>query len=194
MLYLLIVLLPLAGVPVSVLFAIGGARFGHTWGLALILAAIALHLLASWWIAHSWLKRPLEALLRKLGRRKPQVPEGEYVPVCLVVALMPGASYALKNYLLVLAGVPFRQFFGTLLPAHFLHASLAVLFGDFSGAMSKPKIIFLIAYALLLIGVSHRVLRRMKQRTRAVPGKNVSTQGPDTPDRQSGEDDPKRPA
>lgn len=163
--FVLIVLLPLAGVPVSLLFALGGAKFGHTWGLVLAAGAIALHLLASWWIAHSWLKRPLEALLHKFGRRKPEVPKGEYIPVCLAVALMPGASYALKNYLLVLAGVPFRQFFWTLLPAHSLHASLAILFGDFTGAMTTPKIIFLTVYALLLVTLSHRVFRRMKLRT-----------------------------
>jgi uncharacterized membrane protein YdjX (TVP38/TMEM64 family) len=165
--FALLVLLPLVGIPVSVLFVVSGAKFGHAWGLALTAVAIALHLLASWWIAHSWLKRPLEAGLRKLKRRKPQVPHGEYVPVCLVVALMPGVSYALKNYLLVLAGVPFRQFFWTLLPAHLIHASLAILFGDFTGSMTTPKIIFLVVYAIAVIGLSHRVFRRMKERTQS---------------------------
>ena len=165
--FLLIVFLPLAGVPVSVLYAVGGAKFGHTWGLVLTVGAIALHLLLSWWIAHSWLKRPLEALMRKLGRRKPEVPKGEYVPVCLLVALIPGVSYALKNYLLVLAGVPFRPFFWSLLPAHFFHAALAILFGDFTGAMTPPKIAFLVAYALVLAALSHYVITRMKRRTKA---------------------------
>jgi uncharacterized membrane protein YdjX (TVP38/TMEM64 family) len=152
MVFVSVVVLPLAGVPVSVLYAVAGARFGHTPGLLLAVAAIALHLIASWWITHSWLKGPLEALLRRFGRQKPEVPEGEYVPVCLLVALVPGASYALKNYLLVLAGVPFRQFFWTLLPAHFFHA--------------KPRIIFLVSYALLLIGLSHYVVWRLKRRKR----------------------------
>ncbi|HEX5222234.1 MAG TPA: hypothetical protein VFZ59_21955 [Verrucomicrobiae bacterium] len=165
--FALTVILPLLGAPVSVLYALAGAKFGAGWGLALTLVAIALHLIASWWITHSWLKRPLEAVLRKLGRRIPKVPPGESVPVCLLVALLPGASYALKNYLLVLAGVPFRPFFWTLLPSHFVHAALAILFGDFTGAMTTPRIIFLSAYALVVIGLGHHVVQRLKRHKRA---------------------------
>ena len=165
--FVLMVILPLIGVPVSAVYVIAGAKFGVAWGFTLTLAAIAMHLIASWWIAHSWLKRPLEVLFRKLGRQIPKVPSGEYVPVCLLVALLPGASYALKNYLLVLAGVPFRSFFWTLLPSHFVHAALAILFGDFTGDMTAPKIIFLSIYALVVIGLGHYVVQRLKRHKRA---------------------------
>ena len=168
--FALTVILPLVGAPVSVLYAIAGAKFGVEWGLTLTLAAIALHLVASWWIAHSWLKRPLEAVFRRLGRQIPKVPPGESVPVCLLVALLPGASYALKNYLLVLAGVPFRSFFWTLLPSHFVHAALAILFGDFTGDMTKPRIIFLSLYAFVVIGIGHYVVQRLKRYKRRSAG------------------------
>jgi uncharacterized membrane protein YdjX (TVP38/TMEM64 family) len=163
-LFTLIALLPLVGVPMSVLLVAAGARYGHAWGFVLAAAAIAIHLLASWWVAHSWLKRPLVALLRKLGRRKPEVPAGDSVPVCLLVALTPGVSYTLKNYLLVLAGAPLKQFFWSCMPAHLFTASLGVLFGGFTGAMTTPKIVFLVAYAAGLIGMSRLVVRRLKQR------------------------------
>src|SRR5688572_12620487 len=52
--FLVLVLLPLVGVPVSVLFAATGAKFGSGWGLLVTAVAIALHLLLSWWIAHGW--------------------------------------------------------------------------------------------------------------------------------------------
>ena len=165
--FALTVILPLIGVPVSAVYVIAGAKFGVAWGLTLTVAAISLHLIASWWIAHSWLKRPLEVIFRKLGRQIPKVPQGEYVPVCLLVALLPGASYALKNYLLVLAGVPFRSFFWTLLPSHFVHAALAILFGDFTSSMTTPRIIFLSVYALLVIALGHYVVQRLKRHQRA---------------------------
>jgi uncharacterized membrane protein YdjX (TVP38/TMEM64 family) len=164
--FALMVVLPLIGVPVSVLYAVGGAKFGQPWGLVLAAAAIAAHLVASWWIAHSWLRRPLDALLRRMRYKKPQVPRGEYIPICLLIALIPGVSYTIKNYLMVLGGVPFRPFFWTCLPAHFFHAILGVLFGDFTGAMTTPKVVFLIAYALLLAGLSHYVVRRLRARKR----------------------------
>lgn len=167
--FALTVILPLIGVPVSAVYVIAGAKFGLGWGLTLSLVAIALHLIASWWIAHGWLKRPLEALFRKMGRQIPKVPRGESVPVCLLVALLPGASYALKNYLLALAGVPLRPFFWTLLPSHFVHAALAICFGDFTGDMTTPKIIFLVSYALLVIGLGHYVVKRLKRHKRPSP-------------------------
>ena len=166
--FALTVILPLIGVPVSAVYVIAGAKFGALWGLTLTLVAIALHLVASWWIAHSWLKRPLEALFRKLGRQIPKIPEGEYVPVCLLVALLPGASYALKNYLLVLAGVPFRSFFWTLLPSHFVHAALAILFGDFTGEMTTAKTVFLSVYALTVVALGHYVVLRLKRRKTSI--------------------------
>jgi uncharacterized membrane protein YdjX (TVP38/TMEM64 family) len=165
--FALAVLLPLLGVPVSALYALVGAKFGPLFGLLLTIVIIACHLLGSWWIAHSWLKRPLEILLRKFGRRKFEIPKGDAVPVCLFVALVPGASYTLKNYLLVLARVPFPPFFWTLLPAHLVHATLAIFFGDFTGAMTTPKIIFLSLYALVLIGLGHHVIQRLKRRPAA---------------------------
>ncbi len=164
--FALLAVLPLFGVPVSALFVATGAKFGPGWGMVVTAGAIAFHLLASWWIAHSWLKRPLKALLRKFGRQQPEVPRGEYVSVCLFIALVPGASYTLKNYLLVLANIPGRPYFWTLLPAHLVHASLAIVFGDFTGAMTGPKIVFLCGYAVVLLGLSHRLFRRMKRRTR----------------------------
>jgi uncharacterized membrane protein YdjX (TVP38/TMEM64 family) len=160
--FALAVVLPLAGVPVTLLYAACGARFGHLAGLILVAAIIALHLLGSWFIANSWLKQPLSRLLKRFGRRPPEIPSGARVPVCLLVALTPGISYALKNYLLALAGVPFRQFFWTLLPAHFFHATLAILFGDFTGAMTTPRVLFLAVYAVVLIGLSHLIYRRLR--------------------------------
>ena len=72
LLFLLMAVLPLIGVPVSILYVVGGAKFGHTWGLVIAAAAIAIHLLGSWWIAHSWLKRPLEALCTGWAERGPK--------------------------------------------------------------------------------------------------------------------------
>jgi uncharacterized membrane protein YdjX (TVP38/TMEM64 family) len=161
---LLMIILPLLGFPASVLYVVAGAKFGRAWGLALAMIAIATHLMASWWIAHSWLKKPLDALFRRTRYHKPQIPEGEYLPVCLLIALMPGVPYTIKNYLLALSGAPFRYFFWCVLPAHFFSASLGILFGDFTGSMTRPKIIFLICYGIVVSGLSFYVVRRLRSR------------------------------
>jgi uncharacterized membrane protein YdjX (TVP38/TMEM64 family) len=177
--FLAIVLLPLFGVPVSLLYGVAGAKFGSSVGLAVITLGIAIHLVLSWWIAHGWLRGPLERWLSRRRVRKPRVPSGMEVPVCLLVALMPGASYAIKNYLLVLGGVRFRPYFFTLLPAHLLHASLALLVGDLSGSLNPAKIVFLILYAIMLVGASHWLYRRMKRRTQDAPDKESGAVGYD---------------
>lgn len=184
---LLLLLLPLLGVPASILYVVGGAKFGHGWGLVVAAGAISFHLTASWWIARGWLKRPLAALLQRFGSAQPRVPEGEYVPVCLLVAFTPGVSYTFKNYFLALADVPFRPFFWSCLPVHLLTASLAIFFGGFTGSMTKPKVTFLLAYAALLFGVARYTFRRLKAR------RSLSTPAPESPDRRSTEDDLTRP-
>lgn len=162
--FLLVAILPLVGAPVSVLYVLAGAKFGPGWGLAWGAVAIAIHLVASWWIAQSWLQRPVQALLRRAGYAQPSFPKDDAVAICLLVALVPGLSYTLKNYLLVLGGIPFRSFFFCCLPAHFFHAVLAILFGDFTGDMTPGKITFLVVYGLVLAGLSRHVVRRMRER------------------------------
>jgi uncharacterized membrane protein YdjX (TVP38/TMEM64 family) len=179
-LFVVTALLPLAGVPVSVLYIAVGARFGHAWGMVLVAGAIVVHLSAAWWIGHSWLKRPLVAILRRFGKKKPQVPAGESVATCLLIALMPGISYALKNYVLVLAGAPFRQFFWTCLPVHLFTASLGVLFGGFTASMTPVRILFLLAYGASLLGLSRYLFRRLarkRQRTQDQRAPSASDQG-----------------
>lgn len=162
-LFTLMVIVPLLGGPVSLFYLAAGIRFGPWWGLLWALLAVAIHLIGSWWIANSWMQRPLDWLCDKLNYKKPMVPKGEYAPVCLLVSLVPGILYAAKNYLLVLAGVPFRPYFYTCLPAHFFHAALGILLGDLIGATSWLKTVFFITYAVVLLGLSHYVVHRLKR-------------------------------
>ena len=154
--------LPLVGVPVSFLFVIGGARFGTVGGLIAVAFSISINLLLTYWLTKSVLHRPILAFFKKTKYKMPQVPKGEYVSVSLLTALVPGVPYTAKNYLLVLAGVPFKYFFWVLLPAHFVHASLGILFGDMTKDFTTPKIIFLIVYGTVLTLLCRRVVKRLR--------------------------------
>jgi uncharacterized membrane protein YdjX (TVP38/TMEM64 family) len=153
--------LPLVGVPVSFTYVMGGARFGAIGGLIAAAFAIAINLLLTYWLTKSVLHRPIAAFFKKTKYRMPQVPDGEYVSVSLLTALIPGLPYTAKNYLLVLAGVPFRFFFWVCLPAHFVHASLGIFFGDMTKDLTTPKIIFLIVYGIVLTLLCRRVVKRL---------------------------------
>jgi uncharacterized membrane protein YdjX (TVP38/TMEM64 family) len=164
LLFVLMALLPLVGAPISIFCIMAGAKFGPWGGLATTGAAVAVNLLISWWIMRSWLREPVEKLLQRTPYKIPVIEKGEYAGVCLLTTLIPGPSYTIKNYFLALSNLPFRIIFMIGLPAHLFAMSTGIFFGDFSGAINTPKIIFLICYTLLLVGVSHFLIRRIRAR------------------------------
>jgi uncharacterized membrane protein YdjX (TVP38/TMEM64 family) len=172
--FLLMVVLPVFGFPASIVFVVAGAKFGSGWGLLAISVSIALNLLGTYWICSSFLRRFVLSIFERTKYRMPQVPEGEYVPITLLMVLVPGLPYSVKNYLLALAGVPFKPYFFASLPGHIFHASLALFFGDLSEELTLGRILFLVAYALLLAGLSRHVIRRLRARRREQeqPGAN----------------------
>lgn len=171
LLFLLMSLLPLVGVPMSILCIMAGAKFGPWEGLAITAVGVAINLIASWWIARKWLHGPVEKLLQKTQYKKPNLEKGEYAGVCLLTALVPGPSYTLKNYFLALSNLPFRVIFWIGLPAHLFAMSPGVFFGNFSGSMTTAKATFLVVYTLLLIGVSQYLIRRLRKRKMNASGR-----------------------
>jgi len=166
-LFLMMSLLPLVGMPMSLLGIMAGAKFGPLDGFAVSGAAVAVNLILSWWIARKWLRRPVEKILRKVEYKMPELETDEYAGICILTALIPGPSYTLKNYFLALSRLPFRIIFWIGLPAHLFAMSPGILFGGFTGAMTWKKAVFLAAYALLLIGASHFLVRAIRSRKKS---------------------------
>ena len=166
LLFVLILLLPLIGMPMSICGVIIGARYGALNGMAVTAVAVAFHLSASWVLARTWLRRPVEKILQKTDYKMPSLETAEYAAVCLLTALIPGPSYTLKNYFLALSKLPFSVIIGVGLPANLFAMSPGVLFGSFTGAMTWGKGAFLVTYALLLLIATHWVLRIIRGRTK----------------------------
>jgi uncharacterized membrane protein YdjX (TVP38/TMEM64 family) len=164
LLFLLILLLPLVGMPMSICGILIGAKFGVCDGIIVTAVAVAFQLSASWGIARTWLHKPIEKILRKTRYQMPSLETGEYAAVCLLTALIPGPSYTLKNYFLALSNLPFGIVLGVGLPANLFAMLPGVLFGSFTAAMNWPKAIFLIVYVVLLFVASHWVIRIIRAR------------------------------
>jgi uncharacterized membrane protein YdjX (TVP38/TMEM64 family) len=88
--FVFMAILPVVGVPVTFLYVIGGARFGAIGGLIAAAFAIAINLLLTYWLTKFVLTRPIAAFFKKTKYKMPQVPDGEYVSVSLLTALVPG--------------------------------------------------------------------------------------------------------
>jgi len=166
-------------VSLSILGIMAGAKFGPLNGFAVTGVSISINLILSWWIARKWLRGPVQKILRKVEYKMPEMETNEYAGVCILTALIPGPSYTLKNYFLALSNLPFRIIFWIGLPAHSFAASPGILFGDFTGAMTWKKAVFLGLYTLLLLGVSHYLVHKIRSRKkRGVAGLTDERRGP----------------
>lgn len=162
--FALIALLPIFGFSVSVVYLLAGLKFGPAWGTLVVGFAIAIHLLGSHFIARSFLK---ERLLKFLERRKvkiPHIPDGENAAAALMIALVPGFPYAIKNYLLPLAGIPLKTYFWICLPVHLIRSTVAIFFGDLGIGISSGKVIFLLGFFGVKVAICAYLIYRLRKR------------------------------
>lgn len=156
--FTLLVILPLAGFPVSVLHVAAGIRFGSGWGLALVAASIGLQLLASYALVHLFRAR----FARWLEPVEQKIPKTAHGTMCLFTMLLPGVPYFAKNYVLPLLGIPLRTYLLWCFPMHAVRSVVAVVFGDQSGDLTPTRIAGFVAYGLMIAGSSWWMWRRLQ--------------------------------
>ncbi|HEY0455047.1 MAG TPA: VTT domain-containing protein [Verrucomicrobiae bacterium] len=161
--FVLILLLPIFGFPVSVLQILAGAKFGIGLGFLLSTLSIFVHLLAMYWVGRRALRRPIDWLLRRHNHHLPQVPGSEERSAAFLMTLLPG-SYALKNYVMVLGGVSLRTLLWICAPVYALRAIFGIYFGHFSAQPSGLKTAILIGNTVLITAISAYLVKRLRER------------------------------
>ena len=105
---LLMLVLPLFGVPLSVFIFVLGVKFGIGYGILLLEIIMPLHILASYLIART-VRQPIKNfLVNRKNYHIPEIPENKVAVFSFLFLAVPVLPYAAKNYILPLAGVPFR--------------------------------------------------------------------------------------
>lgn len=104
----LMVFLPLIGFPISIFLIMAGIKFGILYAIPLWGAVLPCHALISYYLARALRKPLLRLITEKMGYDVPEVPEKHEALFSFVFLAVPGIPYAVKNYLLPLAGIPFR--------------------------------------------------------------------------------------
>jgi uncharacterized membrane protein YdjX (TVP38/TMEM64 family) len=137
-------------------------KFGLGLGLLLTAVSIVGNLLLAYLTVFLF-RTPLQQFVERRNKKIPSIPEAEEKSACALVALVPGPSYALKNYLLPLAGVRFRNYFWICLPIHILHAVTGIFLGETLGRTHPLKIAVLILYAIVLALVCRKMVKKLKQ-------------------------------
>ena len=172
-----IVVLPLAGFPVTVTHAVAGVRFGIGWGFVLVALATLCQLLASYGLvklAPGFFARRLEPLRRRL-------PKGAHTSLTLFTMLLPGAPYFAQIYVLPLVGVPLGTFLLLSLPLNVARCIVGVTFGDMSAHLTPGRLAGFAAYA---IGITlacawafQRLQRKMKDQPAEADGPRPPASG-----------------
>ncbi len=157
--FLALMVLPLAGMPVTVMHALTGAKFGLPVGLTLVAISIAFQVAVSYLIvraAPGFFKRRFAWLHDRL-------PKAAHRSLTLFIMLLPGAPYFAQNYVLAGAGVPFRIYFGYAVTIHIARSLVGVIFGEWSGDLTPGRAAVFAAYMIgitLTCGLAFRRLRR----------------------------------
>lgn len=167
-LWALMLILPVGGFSVSVVWLVAGARFGPWWGGAVVAGVTAGHLLIMHAIGRHWLRRWLRGWLRKRGHELPAVPAGENVSIAVMAALAPGLPYFARNYLLALSDVPLRVYFWVCLPLYVARSYVTLFIGDLAREPSGRQLAILVLVYVVKLGICAYLLwhlrRRLKQR------------------------------
>lgn len=107
--------LPMFGFPLSAFTLTAGQAFGGQLTLVGVLAAcavsVAINLSISYWLARRWLRPLVEKLITRAGYKVPVVPQADQFELTLLLRITPGPPFFFQNYLLGLAGIPFRLYF-----------------------------------------------------------------------------------
>ena len=104
----MMILLPLAGVPLSFFLLLLGMKFGVVNGLLLLEAILPIHMIAAYLLTHAVRKPIVAFLVNRKNYQIPVVPEHKALMFSFFFLTVPVFPYTVKLYLLPLAGVKFR--------------------------------------------------------------------------------------
>jgi uncharacterized membrane protein YdjX (TVP38/TMEM64 family) len=103
---LLMLILPILGVPFSAFLVLVGMKFGLPRGLFFTALLMLIHMAITYFLVHSFLRNWILKLLKKLN-----LPDSFERKIAsrwhlFFFMLVPGLPYAIKNFLLALSGLP----------------------------------------------------------------------------------------
>jgi uncharacterized membrane protein YdjX (TVP38/TMEM64 family) len=127
-------ILPALGVPMLAFTLSAGPMFGQRLGIGIVvllsLAAITVNVILSYFFARYTMRPVIGRLMAWLGYNLPKIPEDDITDVIIIVRVTPGIPFFAQNYLLGLAGVPFRKYLAVTCIFTWVLSGAFVFFGD----------------------------------------------------------------
>ncbi len=162
-------LLPAAGFPILLLYAIAGPAFTATLGTGGVLAAtgaaLAVNLALTYWLARYGLRPWLETMIAQTRFKIPALDANSHGELTVILRITPGPPFFVQSYLLGLAGVRFGTYFLISWAICMSYATGLIIFGD---AILHGKAGMMVLGLSALVAVSliiHFLRRRYGQKT-----------------------------
>jgi len=163
-------ILPAFGAPQMAFTLTAGSLFSGQLGMptvvVLALLAMLFNMVLSYWMASRVMRPLLQALLKRLDYKIPEVQQGDETGLIVLLRVTPGIPFPVQNYLLGLARVRFLRY---LLISMSIQGPLNAAFIVFGDALlqGKGKVAFygISAIAVLLVGTA--LLRKHYGKKRA---------------------------
>ncbi|MFP4237596.1 MAG: hypothetical protein ACLFRQ_08660 [Desulfonatronovibrio sp.] len=159
---ILTIVLPVIGFPISIFLVLAGIKFGTIYGILLWLLILPFHALIGFFLA-LWVRKPLKQISSRMGYPIPPLPEKGTAMFSFLFLAIPGIPYAGKNYILSLAGAPFRYCVIMNFIVQFPQGIPFIILGE--SVMELDPVLFYIALALILL--IYILLRWLKNRYRS---------------------------
>jgi len=150
----LMIILPIIGVPITPFLLVLGIKFGLARGILLMVLIMPVHMIISFALTRIAGDLVL-GLLSRGSYTIPRVPADKQLRFSFVVAAVPLLPYAVKNFLMPLAGIPFRLYLTMNWSCQTVLALPAVVLGS-SVANLNPWmfILALVGMAILYLVIS----------------------------------------
>lgn len=132
-----LVFLPVLGIPVSLFCIMAGVKFGFTWGMVVIGAAMFGHMLMCYAAMHSYVKPLVKRFLDRRGYQAPTMNTDSQVNWAVGLVALPVLPYIVKNVLVASGTLPLKTYMLINWPLQVIHAVPYVMF---SGAVKSQNL------------------------------------------------------
>lgn len=154
---------PAFGVPMLTFTLTVGSAFGPTLGMPMVvvwsLVAMVVNLTLTYALARRGLRPVLEALVKRLGYKLPEVESGDVLDLIVILRVTPGIPFFVQNYLLGLAEVPAGKYFVVSCLIALPYCAAFVLFGNALMTGQGKLLLTLVGVLVALVAGTHFVRR-----------------------------------
>jgi uncharacterized membrane protein YdjX (TVP38/TMEM64 family) len=159
-LILSLLILPVMFFPFSALLILIGVRFDAFSGILIMFMLIPMHLVFSFFMVRLIFHAHMERFAKKKNYRIFNIPRNRYLEFGIVFMAVPGLPYTVKNYLLPISGIPFREYF---LIGWLVQGVMGIPFVVLGDAASKWNIYLFLIFILLFL-IVYFITRQIRKR------------------------------